>query len=131
MADQTSKTGMWIKISDAESARYAMRMSGLSAFWLGANGLLFALLTLMLSFGRGIDMVMLSILGGIGLVMVIVALLIRGGHFWLVPVTSVISAVLLVISLIYGSGYQAIVVLMALGLSIAGLRGWIWMRRKT
>ncbi len=129
MSEPTSKTGMWIRISDGASARYAMRMSGLSAFWLGLNGLIFAVFVVMASPGQRLNYQFIGIVAGIGLLMIVVAFMIRAGQFWLVPVTSVVSVVLLVLALISGGGYQALVALMALGLSVAGLRGWIWLKR--
>ena len=129
MSDTSNKLGIIVKVSDRDSATQAMKMSGLSALWLGANFLVVAFLVYSVASVRPTGSPLTKWLVLTGVVLVIVAFLIRAGWHWLVPVNSLICAAAFIAAIYYGQGVQLIVCLLALGLSIAGLRGWVWLMR--
>lgn len=124
-----SKFGFIFKITDEERARYAMKMSGLSALVLGINFLLFAFIKASTVISANYDWSWVIGSSAIGVILVVIGFLIRAGKSALVPVTSLICALTFGATIALGQGVQFFVSAMCLGLSIAGLQGWIWIRK--
>ncbi|WP_155122062.1 hypothetical protein [Martelella mediterranea] len=141
----TSKAGFfgyWLPVDDEESARDAVKMSGLPVLVMGLN---FVILSLFPSPYQATSDYSSVISGVVALVLIFVAFRIRGGHAGLVPGTTslfcvfiVLNAVLPYIGYFLAGGrdldlfrltISLIIPAICAALALNGWRGWRWLRK--
>ena len=128
MADPmpTNRFGFWIDVTDAATAREAVRMAGLPVLLIGASFGLSALSGVMAPDPQYLSAAALATAAA---VLVVIAFAIRAGRAALVPVAVTFCTVVLVARIALLPTALAIVPILALLLCISGLRGWLWLRR--
>jgi len=141
MSRKTRAFGYWIASQDEASAREAVKMAGLPILVLGGNGFLFSLLLLTATPPNPAGAAISAL---IAILLVVLAFRIRAGRAAWVPLSFLLFCLFIGANAV--SAYLAwaisggpgltgaqivmgwIVPLICLILSLAGLRGWIWLR---
>ena len=123
-----NRWGFWIEVKDRASAENAVRMAGLPVLLIGASFFMPALLLLTTPNAVGVPTRAIA-LGASGIVIIVIAFLIRGGRAALVPVATAIAVPVLLFEISLRPTLFTAVPFMALLLSISGLRGWLWLHR--
>ena len=124
-----SKTGFWISVVDADSARYAMKMSSLPIFLFGVVLVGYAGLNFITP-GARLSHNTPVVLAAMGGALVVLSLFTRNGKaLYLLPYVNAGALILVIFNLWYGTLTSVIFNLIFLGLLLSGLRGWIWLRR--
>jgi len=134
--------GWWVKIRDADSANYAIKMSGFPVFLWGISYLVIGLIILLTGpvspdFGIAAALLALAILA-VGIALIITGLQLKKNNPKIAPfaaglyiAATALGAILnftnTETSTIVASSSLVISVLMIL-LAISGIRGWLWLR---
>lgn len=131
--------GFWVIIRNAASAKWAIKMSGVVTFILGAGMLVFSVISVLHRIGAKLSLETF-ILGwqnaglftyavlAVGAFLVIAGLRIRAGQtFWLFATTPIVIANH---ALLIGNGLHtaSLISVLHLILLISGFRGWWWLR---
>jgi hypothetical protein len=119
----------WIKVTDETTARRAVKMAGLPLLLVGAH-LLFSGYVLYEVLGHTTGMMTYpSVLATGGSICVAIALLLRAGLAWLVPLATLIVVPLVALQALTLSIFFFILSILALPFLASGVMGWLWLRR--